>query len=521
MTNPAAVKLAQVVFAALTLCPGAARACQPFPSGLIPFSSISYVTAARSNGDRLVVGYTTQSQIALVPLPNTTNDTFCDSTVQLAPGQYFSNVYVPTAAERFGDNSGFPSLLYDPLTGLPFPAGIIPASRLYGLFAWRIGPAAIPSAHFVPVTPCRVADTRNASGAFGGPSLAAGERRDFTIPASACGIPSSATAYSFNVTAVPSGPLGYLTLAPTGKPLPLVSTLNSPTGSIAANAAIVPAGGGGSISVYATDRTHVILDINGYFSASDSSALYFYPATPCRIADTRNATGAFGGPSLAAGVARTFNIPSSSCGIPSTARAFSLNFTVVPRGSLGYLSTWPTGGTQPLVSTLNSPNGAIRANAAIVPAGTGGGINVYATDVTDLVIDVNGYFGPAGNGGYSLYAIDPCRVSDTRNANGALGGPIMIGGSTRTFPVASSACSVPSNAVGFSLNVTVVPSVALGYLTLWPAGGTQPLVSTLNALDGAITANSALVPAGTSGGVSVFVLDTTHVILDLNGYFAP
>jgi hypothetical protein len=32
------------------------------------------------------------------------------------------------------------------------------------------------------------------------------------------------------------------------------------------------------------------------------------------------------------------------------------------------------------------------ANAAIVPAGTNGAISVFATDATDLVIDVNGYF---------------------------------------------------------------------------------------------------------------------------------
>jgi hypothetical protein len=41
----------------------------------------------------------------------------------------------------------------------------------------------------------------------------------------------------------------------------------------------------------------VILDINGYFdSARGTNAYSFYPATPCRIADTRNPAGAFGGP---------------------------------------------------------------------------------------------------------------------------------------------------------------------------------------------------------------------------------
>ena len=75
---------------------------------------------------------------------------------------------------------------------------------------------------------------------------------------------------------------------------------------------------------------------------------------------------------------------------------------------------WPTGQPQPLVSTLNDIPGTIIANAAIVPAGTGGEISVYPTNDTDLIIDINGYFAPPGPGGLSLYAVAPCRVIDTR-----------------------------------------------------------------------------------------------------------
>jgi hypothetical protein len=34
-------------------------------------------------------------------------------------------------------------------------------------------------------------------------------------------------------------------------------------------------------------------------------------------------------------------------------------------------------------------------------------------------------------------------------------------------------------------------------------------------------ANAAIVPAGANGAVSIFVTDPTHVILDIDGYFAP
>ena len=67
---------------------------------------------------------------------------------------------------------------------------------------------------------------------------------------------------------------------------------------------------------------------------------------------------------------------------------------MVPQGYLGYLSIWPTGEAQPVVSTLNSFLGTVVSNAAIVPAGSGGAISIYVTDVTDVVIDSNGYFAP-------------------------------------------------------------------------------------------------------------------------------
>jgi hypothetical protein len=254
------------------------------------------------------------------------------------------------------------------------------------LLAFALAPTALfgQGLAFVAVAPCRIVDTRNPNGPFGGPYVAAGTSRSFAIPNSACGIPSSAQAYSLNVTVVPHTVLGYLTVWPTGEAQPFVSLLNSLDGRIKANAAIVPAGTSGAVSVYATNDTDVLLDIDGYFVSGGS--LEYYPLAPCRIADTRNATGPLGGPSLvglAAG--RAFPVLSSSCNVPSSAQAYLLNFTVIPPGVVAYITTWPTGESQPWVSTLNDLiTGTVVANAAIVPAGTGGSIDVYASNDTDL-----------------------------------------------------------------------------------------------------------------------------------------
>ena len=120
----------------------------------------------------------------------------------------------------------------------------------------------------------------------------------------------------------------------------------------------------------------------------------FVGLTPCRIIDTRD--GRFGaglGPPFIPGKSvRNFPVLFSSCGIPSGALAYSFNVTVVPRGPMPYLSIWPSGQQQPVVSTLNSYSGSVVANAAIVPAGANGAVAVYADGDTDLIVDVNGYF---------------------------------------------------------------------------------------------------------------------------------
>ena len=105
---------------------------------------------------------------------------------------------------------------------------------------------------------------------------------------------------------------------------------------------------------------------------------------------------------MTGGATRNFPILASSCGIATSAQAYSLNMTVVPPGQLTYLTTWGSGQAQPTVSTLNDFStqdpalavGRVVANAAIVPAGANGSISVFVSDPSDLIIDINGYFAP-------------------------------------------------------------------------------------------------------------------------------
>jgi len=396
-----------------------------------------------------------------------------------------------------------------------------------------------PPLAFFPLTPCRIADTRSVggsglTGAFGPPSMPAGSTRSFPIPSSDCDVPGTAQAYSFNITVVPQAALGYLTAWPSGSALPATATLNWQDTGIVGNAAIVQAGTSGAINLLASAATDVVIDVNGYFAPPGApDALAFYPLTPCRVADTRSGsagsgeTGAFGPPSLVAGATRDFPLPSSSCAIPSSAQAYSMRMTVVAPGPLGYLTAWAAGQSLPLAATLNAPNGGVVGNEAMVPAGTSGAISVFATANTDLVIDANGYFAAPGSAGaLNFYPLQPCRVVDTRavggsGLSGAFGPPSLAGGASREFPVQSSSCGIPSTAQAYSLNLTVVASNPLGYLTAYPAGQALPLAATVNAPNGGVVGSSATVPAGTGGAIDVFASSNTDLVIDINGYFAP
>jgi len=372
---------------------------------------------------------------------------------------------------------------------------------------------------FTAVPPCRLMDTRPQYG--GGGPIQGGTAQNFAIPQLGnCHIPSTAAAYSLNVTVVPHGALGYLTIWPAGLAQPNISIMNSLDGRTKANAAIVPAGTNGAVSVFASNTTDVVLDIDGYFAAPGAQTYQFYALTPCRVIDTRGPDGELGGPYLSGQQQRNFLLLDSSClqGI-SQPQAYSFNVTVVPhrRGQqLGYLTVWPEDQPQPVVSTLNNMTATTVANAAIVPAAAnGGGVAVFPSNDTDLVVDINGYFAaPGQQHALSLYPTAPCRVLDTRNNNGQ---PFV---NKITVNVVGSVCAPSSSAEAYVFNATVVPQVPLGYLTLWPDGEPQPVVSTLNAVDGWITSNMAMVPTA-NGSINAFASNYTHLVLDISSYFAP
>ena len=226
-----------------------------------------------------------------------------------------------------------------------------------------------------------------------------------------------------------------------------------------------------------------------------SPPLPFVAVPPCRVADTRgNGAPIQGGPFTGPTDVRNWTI-SGVCGIPAGAEAVSGNFAAVGPSAAGFLVAWPMGGAVPPVSVLNFNAGQTVANAAIVPLGTGA-ITVNVSAPTDVILDVNGYFGGAvtevqqrvtGNcaAGSSIRAISAtgtvvCESDDT----GAAGWSLM--GNAGTNPTTNFLGTTDSQAFEIRVN-------SLRALRLEPTGsGLQPNVilgSRMNSITAGVTSS--------------------------------
>jgi hypothetical protein len=151
------------------------------------------------------------------------------------------------------------------------------------------------------------------------------------------------------------------------------------------------------------DRALAATEIQAIFDAGSAGKcrdLYlpsptdFYTLTPCRLLDTREPTGTFGGPALVAGADRVFPL-FEQCGIPTNARAVSVNLTVTGSTTQGNLRLFPAGTPLPLVSSINYAAGQTRANNALASLNRLGEIAVrcsQAEGTAHFILDVNGYF---------------------------------------------------------------------------------------------------------------------------------
>jgi hypothetical protein len=361
---------------------------------------------------------------------------------------------------------------------------------------------------YLPVEPCRLLDTREA-----GSTLSAGTSIDVEVTGGTCGVDADATAAVVTVTAVTPGGPGHVTLWPTGESRPETSVLNYRPGQVIANSQVVDLGDGGSISLYSYAAADLVVDVTGFFMASGATeAGRFVPVEARRLVDTRLTT-------KPAPRASVLVDPSTHPDVPSDALAVAVNITTSETSGPGHFTAYPSGSTFPLASVLNSDGpGQTRAAAAIVPIDDDG-FRVFTWNGDHVIVDITGYFtGESAENSTDgrFVSTSPNRLVDTREPAGVAGGPRLWDDGGREFDI-TGVTGGPVAAIAAS--ITMTDSEDAGWVVGGPARVEQSLTSSVN-VDAAqrTVANSAIVPAS-DRGVQFTTLESTHLIVDIMGWF--
>jgi hypothetical protein len=167
---------------------------------------------------------------------------------------------------------------------------------------WRASASGADSspAAFVPVSPCRLFDTREAPHTVGvrttplGPS----ETADFGVRGTNgnCTLPNDLQAVVMNVTVTGMDKTSYLTVYPAGVDRPMTSSLNWKTGEEAiANAVTSAVSGMGEISIFNNaGTTNVVADVVGYYTSVNFGDYYTKQEVQQLIAANAAAVGPVG-----------------------------------------------------------------------------------------------------------------------------------------------------------------------------------------------------------------------------------
>ncbi|MGA7991389.1 MAG: PKD domain-containing protein, partial [Thermoanaerobaculia bacterium] len=278
-------------------------------------------------------------------------------------------------------------------------------------------------------------------------------------------------------------------------------------------------------SILAVGASYEVRNAQNYFGPPVLSGVYgggtitlpmtgLTPATPVG-GTAQPATG----PEFNAFVLRTLPPPPPVAAFTFSPTAPQTNVVVsFTDGSTGGPTIWQWDFGDGGSSTLQNPThtyAVAGTYTAILTARNTGGPSQATRSITVTAPPVSS--APTG-----FYSVSPCRAIDTRSPNGLQGGPSLVAGGVRTFPIAGT-CGIPSNAISVSANVTVVNPVAQGQLRIYPGNTAPPVASAISFRASRTRANNGNVVLATDGtgtiGVKNDAVGTVDFVLDVNGYF--
>lgn len=272
---------------------------------------------------------------------------------------------------------------------------------------------------------------------------------------------------------------------------------------------------------------------DGYAKQTSSQAVStqgtdFTPYGPKRILDTRNAIGAPKG-RIAPGAHVVLKIAGNGA-IPASVTAVELNLTVTGTSGSGFIGTSPDRNGTPTESNVHYTVGQTVADAAIVPVGNDGSIDVYneGTGPADVIADVAGYFSSSAASGFQ--SVPRERILDTRKGIGA---PAAQLGPGKALTLAvGGAGAVPADVTAVAVHVTVTDTTGSGWIAAEPEpdpapnpeGAGAPGTSLLNYAKGQTVSNTIFLPVAAGGKIELYNgggHTPVDLIADVSGYFSP
>ena len=391
-------------------------------------------------------------------------------------------------------------------------------------------------AGYNPLTPVRVLDTRESP-----PLLAAGATRTLAI-AGQHGVPASGvSAVSLNVTATDEGERGFLSVFPCGG-TPPTSSLNHDVGTPIANAVIATLSPTGEVCIFAHADTELVVDLVGWF-ATDSE---YHPVAPTRALDTRDRPYpvCLVPPSKSAAVtdptgdATVLDVVRIDVAIPGcTTVRLDVGFASPP--DLGALDV----AAVEIDTDLENGTGCGGSDMAVfrtrdMTAGTGRVVRTPACDSSTWTTLRETTFGGTAPFGvelpydlvgfkpfryqvsvWNLVDADPDVVPDGSWALIEDGANQPDRNQIIEVDLAAAAGLPAAGVQAVAVNVTTTEQLDHGYLVAFPCSAANVVTSNLNFYPNRTIAGSVVVAVDPGTKLCLRANVTTHVIVDVNGWF--
>jgi hypothetical protein len=372
---------------------------------------------------------------------------------------------------------------------------------------------------FVPATG-RVLDTKAGTGGFNTP-MEAGKYRTVKVTGLP-GVPDDGTvgAISLNTTVGQAPSPGTLFGRPDANTSrTTMSIYTGVSGEYDSNSAVVAVAADGTIQIMTETTARVVLDVQGYYTTNTNgtAAGGFVPVAGKRFVDTRSGLGA---PKAAIAPGKSVDVQVTGAnGVPVGASGAVVNLIAINSTSLdGNLSPYATGGTKPQNSLHYTPSTTTSIQAQVALSADGRMTIANSSTTINLVVDLQGYFTRAGQGG-AVFTPAAGRAYDSR----ATGNTALGKNETRAIQVAGVA-GVP--VIGSGITAVVFTLIVAhggsdGRATVWADGATKPDTTAINFTTDEIRTNTVTVPLGANGKVALNnVADPTNYVIDIQGWYA-